>query len=89
MALLAQFGFAAIAFYLVWMAYREINPKLIEVIRQNSQALTETAAALREVANSQKETHTRLGRFDDRLIVLEEGLRHGVRECPLGAGRKE
>ncbi|MGE5619541.1 MAG: hypothetical protein ACM3US_09825 [Sphingomonadaceae bacterium] len=84
MMALAQFGFAAVAFYLVWLAYKDINPRLLEVIQQNSQALAEFAATMKEVVSSQKDLSVRMGKMDDRLLVLEQQHKHG-RECPLTA----
>lgn len=89
MMALAQFGFAAVAFYLVWLAYKDINPKLLEVIRQNSQALAEFAATMKEVVSSQKDLSVRMGKMDDRLLVLEEQHKHGLRECPLASATRE
>ena len=90
-ASLAQFGFAAVAAAAMWTFVKNLIPKLIDVntqliaiVEQNSRALTETAAALREVVAGQRDQATRLGRMDDRLLVLEEQHKR-IAECPFGA----
>lgn len=85
---LAQFGFAAVAFWMVWVAYREVQPKLLEIIRQNAEAMQRVAGALEQLTKSQDAMHAQLGRLDDRLLLLEEQHKHPTRECPL-QGRDE
>lgn len=80
---LVNFGFAAIAAYALWTMIRDLIPRLLTVIGQNSQALTESAAALRQVVQAQNDAATRLGRIDDRLLVLEQQHLRPVRECPF------
>ena len=83
--LLANFGFAAVAFWMVWLAYKEIQPKLLEIIRQNAEAMQRVAGALEQLTRGQDSMQVRLGRLDDRLLLLEEQHKHGVRECPLSS----
>ena len=82
-ATLVNFGFAAIAAYALWTMIRDLIPRLLTVIDQNSHALTESASALRQVISAQSEAATRLGRIDDRLLVLEQQHLRPVRECPF------
>ena len=56
-----NFGFAAIAAYALWTMIRDLIPRLLTVIDQNSHALTESASALRQVISAQSEAATRLG----------------------------
>lgn len=88
LGILANMGFAAVAFFLIWPAYRDVNKKLLDVIDQNSKALTESASAMKEVAKGQENMQVRMGRMDDRLLVLEEQHKQ-IRECPLGASREK
>lgn len=78
-----NFGFAGIAAYALWTMVSALIPRLLEVIDQNSKALTEAASALRQVVSSQNEAARRLGLIDDRLIVLEQQHLRPIRECPL------
>jgi hypothetical protein len=85
---LAQFGFSAVAFYLVWMAYKELQPRLMDIIQQNAEALARVAGAMEQVVKGQDEMAIRMGRIDDRLLILEEQHKR-VGECPLERSRKE
>ena len=80
---LAQFGFAGLAAAALWTFIKDLVPRLLTIIEQNSQALSRTADALHQVVGGQQEQSMRLGRMDDRLLVLEDQHKYGVRECPL------
>ena len=89
LATFAQFGFAALAAGALWLFIQGLVPKLLTIIDQNSQALTRTAEALQKVVEGQQDQATRLGRMDDRLLVLEDQHKYGVRECPLLRDQQE
>lgn len=80
---IAQFGFAAVMAYLLWCSYRDLIPRLMTIIGQNSQALANVASLMHQVVNGQRDAAGRIGRLDDRLLVLEERHKNAIRECPL------
>jgi hypothetical protein len=92
---IGNFGFAIVAAVVLWAAYQklipalmDVNKKLLEVVQQNSIALTRTAEALAQVVEGQREESIRLGRMDDRLLVLEKRHEGAIRECPY-SGKEE
>jgi hypothetical protein len=87
---IAQFGFAAIAAYVLWSFIRElipqlltVNSKLVAIVEQNSTALAETSAALREVCANVKHQADCLQLTNERLAIIEERHKNGIRECPM------
>jgi hypothetical protein len=88
LAIWAQFGFAALAAGALWLFIQRLVPQLLTIIEQNSQALTKTAEALAQVVAGQKDMQMRLGRMDDRLMLLEKQHEGAIRECPY-TGQKE
>jgi len=84
-ASIAQFGFTAVAAWMLWVFIRDLVPRLLEIIRQNAEALQRMAVLVEETMRSGEKTRTMMGDVSTRLARLEEQHEH-LRECPLGDG---
>lgn len=90
MATLAQFGFAAVAFWAVWLSYRDVQPKLMDIVRQNAEAMQRMASAMEQMTHSIDGLQSRLNRLDNGVLRLEEQHKRQA-ECPFSsmAARRE
>ena len=87
---IANFGFAAVAAYALWTLVNKLipeinvlNSRLVDIVQRNTEAYSEMASALRQSIVSQADTTQRIGRIDDRMLIIDQRLSHPVRECPL------
>lgn len=80
----AQFGFAAAMAYAVWTGYRELIPRLLAVIEQNSAALQRVATVLEQHTRAIEELRDRVERIER---LHEEGDRAEL-ERALRAGKE-
>lgn len=74
--LAAQYGFPAVALAALWLAYRELAPKLLGVIERNSVALESLTKTLESNTSSIDRLASVVQDMDKRLLRVEE--RHEV-----------
>lgn len=79
----AQFGFAAIAAAALWLFIKELIPRLLDIIKQNSEAMERVANVVETVSQQQQRNVSVMSDVASRLSVLEEHQKYGVRECPF------
>lgn len=87
---IAQFGFAAVAFWAVWLSYRDVQPRLMDIVRQNAEAMQRMASAMEQMTHAIDGLQGRLNRVDDGILRLEEQHKRQS-ECPFStmASRRE
>lgn len=68
---LLQFGFSATMAVLVWSAYKELVPRMLDVIQQNSAAYQALAEAVKANTHATERMSGMVTDLERRMISLE------------------